>query len=533
MNIARLLDRAAQDAPDRTAVYVGTRPVSTYLQLRDRVAALAGALRRRGCVPGDRFALFMGNRPEYLELLFAAWWAGLVVVPVNAKLHPQEVAYILADAQARLLVTDRQHVDGVRTVLDGDMAGIDLLVADSPDYDALIDNPPTPLEPCASTAVTDIAWLFYTSGTTGRPKGVMLAHRQLLAMIMSYHAQVDAVGPQDKTLYAAPMSHGAGLYSGVFMVNGSGHVFPPSGGFNALEVCSIAQDLGRVSLFAAPTIVNRLVRHVERAEVSVKESGAFRTITYGGGPMYVDDFIRARRALGDCFVQIYGQGESPMTITTLSRGAIADDGHPRWLERIRSAGRAFAMCEVAVVDADGQPFPPGVTGEITVRGDSVMLGYWRNPEATATAVRDGWLWTGDIGSLDEGGYLTLKDRSKDLIISGGTNIYPREVEEVLLRHEGVAEVSVIGRPDSEWGEAVMACVVLCDPAVGAQDLDEFCRRHMARFKRPKEYRFLDALPKNSYGKVLKTQLREAYAQDRAQTSYGVSGPGPQTPQAHQ
>jgi len=164
-----------------------------------------------------------------------------------------------------------------------------------------------------------------------------------------------------------------------------------------------------------------------------------------------------------------------------------------------------------VVDGDGKPVPTGTTGEITVRGDTVMLGYWRNPQATTSAVHGGWLWTGDMGNLDEDGYLTLKDRSKDVIISGGTNIYPREVEEVLLRHEGVAEVSVIGRPDPEWGEAVVACVVLHDPSVDAQDLDAFCRRQMARFKRPKNYLFLEGLPKNNYGKVLKTQLREAYA----------------------
>ncbi|MET8246969.1 AMP-binding protein [Streptomyces sp. NPDC005202] len=518
MNIGHLLDRAAHDAPDRTAVYVGARPLRTYRQLRDRVATLAQALRERGCRPGDRVALFLGNRPEYLELLFASWWAGLAVVPINAKLHPQEAAYILTDAQARLLVTDQAHVAGIRPILGGDLAGVDLLVADSADYDALVDTPPGRGEPCASVAVTDIAWLFYTSGTTGRPKGVALAHRQLLAMIMSYHAQVDAVGPQDKTLYAAPMSHGAGIYSGVFTLNGSGHVFPPSGGFDAAEVCDIARTLGRVSLFAAPTIVNRLVRHVEQTGLPVKETGAFKTITYGGGPMYVQDLIRARQVMGDCFVQIYGQGESPMTITTLSRDVIADDGHPRWLERIGSVGRAFAMCEVAVVDGDGKPVPPGVTGEIVVRGDTVMLGYWRNPEATASAIRDGWLWTGDMGSLDEDGYLTLKDRSKDVIISGGTNIYPREVEEVLLRHEGVAEVSVIGRPDPEWGEAVVACVVLGDPSVDAQDLDTFCCRYMARFKRPKDYHFLEALPKNNYGKVLKSQLRQALAQARARTS---------------
>jgi long-chain acyl-CoA synthetase len=511
MNIALLLDRAATASPERVAVYLGTQPLRSYRELRDRVAALAGALTGLGCGVGDRVAVVMDNRPEYLEVLFAAWWAGLAVVPVNAKLHPGEVAWILQDSGARLVVTDQAHVAGLRGVLEGDLAETRLLVADSAHHDALASVATGTVRPCANARVSDLAWLFYTSGTTGRPKGVMLGHRQLLAMTLSYHVQVDAVGADDRTVYAAPMSHGSGLYSPVFMLHGSGHVFPPSGRFDASEICDIALALGNVSLFAAPTIVNRLAAHITQTGARVKGTTAFRTIVYGGGPMYVDDLIRAREAMGDCFAQIYGQGESPMTITTLTRDAIADDQDPRWQSRIASAGTAFATCDVAVVDVSGVPVPSGVTGEIVVRGDTVMMGYWRNHEATAATIRDGWLWTGDLGSLDDEGYLTLKDRSKDVIISGGTNIYPREVEEVLLRHAAVTEVSVIGRADPEWGESVVACVVVDDASVGAQELDEFCRQNMAGFKRPKQYHFLQSLPKNSNGKVLKTHLRTIYA----------------------
>ena len=511
MNIALLLDRAATASPERTAVYLGVQPLRSYRELRDRVAALAAGLTGLGCRVGDRVAIVMDNRPEYLEVLFAAWWAGLVVVPVNAKLHPGEVAWILQDSDSRLVVTDQAHVTGLRDVLEADTAGTRLLVADSVQYDALVSAPTEVLRPCASARVGDLAWLFYTSGTTGRPKGVMLGHRQLLAMTLSYHAQIDAVGPDDRTLYAAPMSHGAGIYSPVFMLHGSGHVFPPSGRFDAAEICDIARALSNVSLFAAPTIVKRLAAHISQTGERIKGTAAFRTIVYGGGPMYVDDLIRAREAMGDCLAQIYGQGESPMTITTLSRDVIADDRDPRWASRIASVGRAFATCDVAVVDTSGEPVPPGVTGEIVVCGDTVMMGYWRNPEATAATIRDGWLWTGDMGSLDDDGYLTLKDRSKDVIISGGTNIYPREVEEVLLRHASVREVSVIGRADPEWGESVVACVVVDDPSVDAAELDDFCRASMTGFKRPKTYHFLQALPKNNNGKVLKTQLRTTYA----------------------
>jgi long-chain acyl-CoA synthetase len=258
-------------------------------------------------------------------------------------------------------------------------------------------------------------------------------------------------------------------------------------------------------MFAAPTMVHRLVDHVAATGAP---SDGFKTIVYGGGPMYVEDIRRALATMGPRFVQIYGQGESPMTITALSRAHLAAERHPRWAERIASVGVAQTLVEVRVVGGDGSDVATGETGEVVVRGDPVMAGYWRNPEATEQALRDGWLWTGDLGALDDDGFLTLKDRSKDLIISGGSNIYPREVEEVLLRHPRVREVSVVGRRDARWGETVVAFVACDGDAVDTGELDALCLAHIARFKRPREYRFVDALPKNNYGKVLKTALRE-------------------------
>jgi long-chain acyl-CoA synthetase len=506
MNTAWLLDRTATAAPDRTAVFLGAQPLHTYRELKDRTATLAAAFPDLGCSVRDRVAIVMDNRPEYLEVIFAAWWAGLAVVPINAKLHPTEVAWILRDADVQLLVTDRPHAEALKAA----SPNVPQLVTGTAEYDALVSSPRSLQQP-ASVKVTDLAWLFYTSGTTGRPKGVMIGHRQLLAMALCYHAQIDRLGPDDRSLYAAPMSHGAGIYSVAFMLHGSGHVFPVSTRFEAAETCDLALSLRRVSLFAAPTIVNRLAAHVTTSGSPVKDTTAFRTIVYGGGPMYVEDLVRAREAMGDCFAQMYGQGESPMTITTLERSVIADEDHADWRRRVASVGKAFALCDVAVVDPAGVRLPPGETGEIVVRGDTVMLGYWRNPEATASTIRDGWLWTGDLGTLDEEGYLTLKDRSKDVIISGGTNIYPREVEEVLLSHPGVTEASVIGCADPEWGESVVACVVVDDASVDAGVLDEFCRARIAGFKRPRSYHFLESLPKNNNGKVLKTDLRTSFA----------------------
>jgi long-chain acyl-CoA synthetase len=246
----------------------------------------------------------------------------------------------------------------------------------------------------------------------------------------------------------------------------------------------------------------------------------FKTIIYGGGPMYTEDIRKALSVMGNRFVQIYGQGECPMTITALSREHLADTTHPRWLERIASVGIAQSMVEVITTDDQGVALPPGEIGEIRVRGDVVMAGYWNNPEASAAALQNGWLKTGDLGRMDDHGFLTLHDRSKDLIISGGANIYPREVEEVLLRHPHVQEVSVIGKPDAEWGEVVVAFVVAKQVTVA--ELDELCLAHIARFKRPKHYHFIDALPKNNYGKVLKTSLREELA--RYNSSSNVETP---------
>ncbi len=297
------------------------------------------------------------------------------------------------------------------------------------------------------------------------------------------------------------------------MLRGARHVLPDSGGFDPAELVQLAADVGRLSLFAAPTMVQRLVAHVEATGAS---TDGFKTIVYGGGPMYVEDLRRALAAMGQKFVQIYGQGECPMTITALSRQHIADAQHPRWAERIASVGVAHSCVEVQVVDADGAPVPVGELGEVAVRGETVMAGYWANEQASSDTLRGGWLHTGDVGSLDEDGFLTLRDRAKDVIISGGSNIYPREVEEVLLLHPGVQEVAVIGQPDAEWGEVVLAFVVTAPGAapVTGDELDALCLAHIARFKRPKAYRFVPALPKNSYGKVLKTGLRQ-WASDPA------------------
>ena len=483
MNLVTWLARCAGAAPGRPALFHGARQWATYGELAARVARLAGGMRARmGLVPGDRVAIVMRNSPEYLVAMYAAWWAGLAVVPVNARLHAKEVDFIVADALARWTVRSAADLE--------DAAGAEAL--------ALTARRPE-----------DLAWLFYTSGTTGRPKGAMLSHRNLAQMTFSYFADVDAVESDSRLLHAAPLSHGSGLYNFTHLVQGAAQVIPESGAFDAAEVLELLGAHDKVTLFAAPTMVKRLA---EAARAGPRANG-LKTIVYGGGPMYLADLREAMAAFGNRLVQIYGQGESPMTISALSKAHHADHAHPRHVERLTSVGLPASVVEVAIRDPQGAPLAAGEVGEICVRGDVVMSGYWNDPEGTAAALRDGWLWTGDLGSFDADGFLTLKDRSKDLIVSGGSNIYPREVEEVLLAHPAVAEASVVGRPDREWGEVVVAFVVARGAPPPTQELDRLCLDHIARFKRPREYRFVERLPKNNYGKVVKTELRAALDHD--------------------
>ena len=499
MNIAHLLRRSAQRFSEQPAVLHGDQLLLSYGALGARAAALAAHLRTQwGVAPGDRVAIYAANGPQYLEALHAVLWAGAVSVPVNYKLHAKELAYVLGDCGAQLVLASPELAPAA---VEAGACGV--LVLGSVAYNTALQQAPMEVQ---DRAPQDLASLFYTSGTTGRPKGVMQTHRNLLAMTACYFTDVDDVAPGDAMVYAAPMSHGAGLYNYAQVLRGGRHVVPLSGGFDPAELVQLAASVGQLTLFAAPTMVHRLVDHVRATGAEVS---GFKTIVYGGGPMYADDLRKALATMGNRFVQIYGQGESPMTITALSRTHLAHSAHPRWAERMASVGVAQALVEVCVVDAAGQPLPAGETGEVRVRGETVMPGYWNNPEATAQTLRDGWLCTGDLGQLDVDGFLTLKDRSKDVIISGGSNIYPREVEEVLLLHPQVREVAVIGRHDAEWGEVVIAFLVAGEGGpVEDAALDALCLDHIARFKRPKVYQWVEALPKNSYGKVLKTELRE-------------------------
>jgi len=500
MNLAALLSDVARRLPEQPAVS-DDRNSSSYRELAERIARLAGGLRARGLMPGDRVLLSLENCGEFFELLFGCWAAGLCAVPANARLHPREVEYIAENSGARLLVATPGLADALAP-LAGTVSTLAAIIStQTAEYDALVTNSEPVLPETGSP--TDRAWLFYTSGTTGRPKGAVLTHRNLLFMSQCYYADVDHLDERDTHLLAAPVSHGAGLYALPFLLEGAHQIVLPH--FEVPAILDIIQRHRRVSMFAAPTMLTRLAHS---PEVAGADLGNLRTIYYGGGPMYVADLEKALGLFGPRLYQLYGQGESPMTITGLDQRLHADSVHPRWRERLGSAGVPRTGVLVKVVDESDRELPPGEIGEIVTRSECVMEGYWRNPEANAETLRGGWLHTGDLGSIDEDGFLTLRDRSKDMIISGGSNIYPREIEEVLLRHPDLVEASVVGRPHPDWGEEVVAFIVTRpDAEIAEAALDRLCLDHIARFKRPREYRFVEALPKNNYGKVLKTELR--------------------------
>ncbi|HJZ30063.1 MAG TPA: AMP-binding protein [Hyphomicrobiaceae bacterium] len=502
MNLALTLEAVAGRAGHRPALTWegGTR---SYRELAAEARRIAGALSdRHGLRPGERVALAMHNCWQFLPLLYGIWRAGLTAVPINSKLHAREMAWILTNAEARLCFASPDIAEALSQPGLGTGALPSIIAIGGRDHTLVTEGPPlSQLRP----APEEEAWLFYTSGTTGRPKGAVLTHRNLLFSCHCYYADIDAVGLGDHILHAAPLTHGSGLYALAHIARGSNNVVL-DGSFDPERIFEALGRYHKVSMFAAPTMVSRLINHPNAGTADTRR---LKTLIYGGAPMYVSDLKRAIALFGPKLYQLFGQGESPMTITGLDQSMHADSGHPRFEERLASTGVARTGVEVRVIGDDGTELPPGQVGQIITKSDCVMRGYWNDTAATANALRQGWLWTGDLGALDGDGFLTLKDRSKDMIISGGSNIYPREIEEVLLTHADVLEAAVVGRPHPDWGEEVIAFVVKRPGAdVAAATLDRLCLDHIARFKRPRDYRFVDSLPKNNYGKILKRDLRQ-------------------------
>ncbi len=494
MNLAELLGASAQRVPFAVALASGNRPIATYRDLAQQVAGRAHTLtQRHGIGPGHQVAIYASNSPEYLEHLFAIWWTGATAIPLSAMLHPREVVALLADARASLCLvsTDKAEELASESAPCPVLECTEITVADQHDRPRVMD-------------ASDPAWIFYTSGTTGSPKGAVLTHGNLMAMTLAYLSDVEPVDERSGLLHLALMSHAGGLFSLPFIARGGRQVVPESCTADPSEAWSLLAEQSALSLFAPPVLLRRLVDSSEADSGAADRMG---TVLVGAAPVLVNDLVTGVGLFGPRIWNGYGQGETPCTITALDSRSIGGAVASSDLDLLRSVGYPRIGTEVRVVDDQDRELPDGEPGEIIVRGPTVMAGYWERPSATAEALRGGWLHTGDIGVFHNGA-LTLLDRSKDLVITGGANVYPREVEDVLISHDAVADVAVIGMPDHEWGERVVAFIVpSAEGSVSDDALDAYCLQHIARYKRPKEYHRVSTLPRNGAGKVLKSELR--------------------------
>lgn len=518
-NLCYFFSRSARLRPDRVAVLHGDDG-HTYAALNDRVGRLAQSLLDLGLQTGDRLGIIVDLEPRGLEALLGPLRAGLVLVPMNPKLHAAEHAYMLGNCGARALISSRAHlVPLLRQTLPDGMVTLALdgaeEVQDAPgsvmDYERAL-TASTPLRDDAQVSSDDLAWIFYTSGTTGRPKGAMLTHRNLITMVNTQLIEINPVRPDDRQACLAPLSHSTGLMAFQHLARGAALVFPTTEGFRPRAFYEMVERHRITTAFMVPTMIQRML---DEPNDEGRDLSSLHTIMYGGAPMYVDRVKEAVDRFGAIFVQGFAQGEAPMGCTYLPKQehrAVTGEE----MSRLGSAGRECHLVEVRVFDDADRPVAPGTPGEIVVRGDLVMKGYWNNPDATAETLRNGWLHTGDIGYLDEDGYLFITDRKKDMIISGGSNIYPRELEEVIYQHPAVREATVFGVPHQQWGEQVVAAIVLREGAdASAQGIINWCRDRLASFKKPSAVHFVPELPKSGYGKILKREIRNLLYPERA------------------
>ncbi len=511
MNVGTLFTKSARSFPDRMAIAYGDYELS-YQQANERINKLANALRGLGIQKGSNLAILLHNCPEFLETLYACFKAGLGSVPINFRLHPKECSFIIDNSEAVAVVLGEDFRDSLYA-LRNEMPRIKhyICITDPLEgmihYEALLKNQPTSFTD-EEVERDHLAWLFYTSGTTGRPKGAMLTHHNLLVMTMNFFADMSPLGPDDVVLHAAPLSHGSGLYGIPNVAKAAANVILKSKTFDPKVVFETIQRRKVTNMFMAPAMIKRLITSPEIDNYDLR---SLKCINYGGAPIYEEDLKAAVRKLGQVFVQLFGQAEAPMTISYLRKEEHLLEGTAEQMKHLTSAGFPRTDVEIKIVDPNDKELPPGKMGEIVVRGEVVMKGYWKDLEATAETLRGGWLHTGDLGIMDEKSYVYILDRAKDMIISGGENIYSREIEDVILKHPAVFEVAVIGVPDEKWGESIKAIVALKQgQKVAEEDIINFCKEHLASYKKPKSVEFIDAIPKNPYGKVLKRALREKY-----------------------
>ena len=522
-NLAQLLRHTARLWPERTALIQGEQHW-TWAQIDARVDALVAALRAIGLQKGDRILLQSRNNLALFESGWAAFRMGCVWVPTNFRLAPGEVAYLGASSGAKVMLVEPLFAAHAQAVLAASPALQQVVWLGEPPVDAVPDDStqsdaPTGLRYTTliaqhlGAAPADVAvahddplWFFYTSGTTGKPKAAVLTHGQMGFVVTNHLADlIPGTTEQDVSIAVAPLSHGAGIHALLNVARGAATVLLPSEKLDPAVVWQLVAQHRVSNLFTVPTIVKMLVEH---PAVDQHDHSSLKFMIYAGAPMYRADQRLALQKLGPVLVQYFGLGEVTGCITVLpARLHSADDNSPN--AHIGACGYPRTGMEVAVLDAAGQAVATGEIGEICVRGPAVFAGYHNNPEATAKALRGGWFHTGDLGRLDARGLLYITGRESDMYISGGSNVYPREAEEVLLTHPAVAEVAVLGMADRQWGEVGVA-VVVCRPGAGAvtaEALIAFLDGRLARYRWPRQVVFWDALPKSGYGKITKQDVR--------------------------
>jgi long-chain acyl-CoA synthetase len=513
MYLTQSLHRAVQQYPERMAARFGTR-CQTYRSLVDRIAQLAGGLQAQGLRNGDIVAILALNSDRYLEYMMAVPWAGGVLNPCNIRWSYEEILYSLQDSGSAVLLVDdkflpvaqrlKAAVTSIRTWI---YCGEGEAPAGMLDYERLV-AAAEPV-PDAARRGDDLVGLFYTGGTTGFPKGVMISHTQLTSSYLALLAE-GLAPPHSVYLHAAPMFHLADIgISGPHWLQGNTHSIVTA--FSPEEVVKAIERDRVTHMLMVPTMIQMLVDHPVMKQGA--DLSSLRCIAYGASPISEAVLDRAMEALpGVEFFQAYGMTELSPLATLCPAQYHTKEG--RKLGKLRSAGRASFCTEVRIVDAEDQEVPRGTVGEVIVRGPNVMKGYWNNPKQTADVVRDGWMHTGDGGYMDDDGFIYIVDRLKDMIISGGENVYSAEVENALCRHPAVAASAVIGIPSQEWGEAVHAVVVLKPGhTLSAAELITHCKGLIASYKCPRSVEMVDALPLSGAGKVLKNQLREPYWKD--------------------
>ncbi len=502
---------SAQTYPDKTAfIFEGKR--LTFTKVNQRINRLINALGNLGVAKGDRVGILAYNCPQYFEV-FGVAKAGRICVPLNFRSVGREIAYQINHSEINTLIVEKEFVPAVNSIR-AEIAWVknficlDAVVENMLSYEELLDRA-SDSEPTDQVEPDDPCVLYYTSGTTGRPKGAIHTHKSMIAEAQVPFREISA---DDVALCVMPFFHVGGSAAHMIPAFAVGATMVIQKKFDETLVLETIAKEKLSYIYLVPAMILRILEHPNLGDYNIS---SLKTLAFTGAPMPLEAYKKGLARLGPIFIQFLGQTET-LNLTVFRKQENRVDGSPKEMKRLESAGKPFRDGEIRIVDEQGRDVPVGAVGEIVAHSDRMMQGYWKMPKETAETICDGWLHTGDMARRDEDGYIYIVDRKKDMIISGGENIYSREVEEILYLHPAVLEAAVIGVPDAKWGEAVKAIVVLKPGAcVTEEEIIDFCKSNLASYKKPRSVEFRDALPKTGSGKIRKAEMREAYWQGHA------------------